>query len=58
MTPKYAILIMLTLPCLASTGCATGGRRPLPGGQVKSAAEIKEDEQHANLERELSLYSD
>ena len=59
MTPRCAVLVLLTTLCLASPGCATGVRRPTSGASPsRSAAEIKEDDEHADLERELGLYSD
>jgi hypothetical protein len=58
MTPKRAIRIMLALVCLASAGCAAVGRHPGGGQQARSEPEIRDNHEHFNLERELSLYSD
>jgi hypothetical protein len=58
MSWNRAIRLLLLASCLASPGCARIPRPPLNGGQAGRETPATSDEEHAELERELSLYSD
>ncbi len=62
MTPIRGLRLLIVLGCLAPLGCAGAGRYPLrePASPARrrEPAPPKAADEHADLERELSLYSD
>lgn len=57
MTPNRITRLVLIVACLAFAGCAEIDRRV--GGVIYDRiVPAKADEEHAELERELSMYSD
>ncbi len=58
MTTRFGIRLLLALACLAAPGCAGPGRRPPAHRDGDQAPGADRGDGHAELERELSLYSD
>jgi hypothetical protein len=58
MTSKRWIRLAALSVCLAATGCAGSDRREVAEAPRAYSIEEMEDESHAALERDLSLYAD
>lgn len=58
MSPNRLLRLGLVLACVVAHGCASAERLPMNTPEDRSYAAKAEDEKHAQLERELSLYSD
>ena len=55
---KRAARPLLIAACLVASGCAGFGRPPAEREQAQAEEAKSADERHADLERELTLYSD
>jgi len=58
MKRQSVIFLLIVFASLSATGCAGRPRTPLAPPQDMSLSEKADQENHGELERELSLYSD